>query len=246
VPHCTPEQLGLAALHESLPAADAEHLAGCDACRREVASLRRGVDALAVPQLAAPSGAIPPPPSVWEAVAARTGVTARPRPDVVASPLLPAPEPEPPPVVPLRRPRRARLLIAAAAALLAGAGIGAGAVALASRDDGTVLASTALGPLDDATAAGTARVVERDGERLLEVQLRAPAPGRDDFYEVWLIDQGIRGMYPVGVVHEGTTNLPLPDGIDLARYPVVDVSVEPLDGDPAHSGDSVARGVLES
>jgi hypothetical protein len=57
---------------------------------------------------------VPPPPSVWDAIAARTGVTARPRPEIVASPLLPAPEP--PPVVP---PRRPRWLFAAAAALLA-------------------------------------------------------------------------------------------------------------------------------
>jgi len=253
VPHCTPEQLALAALREPLPPSDAGHLAGCERCRREVASLQRGVDALAVPQFAVPSGAVPPPPEVWAAIAERTGVTASPRPDVVASPLLPAPEPAPAvvpvaagsPVVPLRS-RRSRLLVAAAAALLVGAGIGAGAVALAGRDDGTVVASTALDPLAGASASGTARVVERGGERLLEVQLEAPAPGSDDFYEVWLIDEGIVGMYPLGVVHEGMTDLPLPDGIDLARYPVVDVSVEPLDGDPAHSGESVARGVLES
>ncbi|WP_448626047.1 anti-sigma factor [Geodermatophilus sp. URMC 64] len=241
--HCTPEQLALAALREPLPAADAEHLAGCARCRQEVASLRRPVDALAVPELAPPSGSVPPPPSVWDAIAAQTSVTARPRPEVVASPLLPAPEPPPATVTPLRRPVRPRLLVAAAAVLVVAAGTTA--VVLATRDDASVVAATALDPLDDAPASGTARVVERDGERLLEVDLTAPAPD-DGFYEVWLIDQGIQGMYPVGVVREGTTDLPLPDGIDLGRYPVVDVSVEPLDGDPAHSGDSVARGVLES
>ena len=93
MPHCTPEQLALAALREPLPAGDAQHLAGCARCRREVAALRRGVDALAVPQLAAQPRPVPPPPAVWEAIAARTGVTARPRPEIVASPLLPAPEP---------------------------------------------------------------------------------------------------------------------------------------------------------
>ena len=44
----------------------------------------------------------------------------------------------------------------------------------------------------------------------------------------------------------GTTVLDLPEGIDLAEHPIVDVSVEPLDGDPTNSGVSVARGVLES
>jgi hypothetical protein len=51
-------------------------------------------------------------------------------------------------------------------------------------------------------------------------------------------------MVPVGVVRSGDTVLPLPDDLDLTTYPVVDVSVEPMDGDPAHSGLSVARGSL--
>jgi hypothetical protein len=37
----------------------------------------------------------------------------------------------------------------------------------------------------------------------------------------------------------------IPDGLDLAEFPVVDVSREPLDGDPAHSSDSISRGTLE-
>jgi hypothetical protein len=60
---------------------------------------------------------VQPPPSVWDAIAARTGVTARPRPEIVASPLLPAPEP-PAPVPPPRR-RRPRWLFAGWAALVA-------------------------------------------------------------------------------------------------------------------------------
>jgi hypothetical protein len=62
---------------------------------------------------------VPPPPSVWDEIAARTGVTARPRPEIVASPLLPAPERPPAPAVSRRRPRRPRWLFAAAAALVA-------------------------------------------------------------------------------------------------------------------------------
>jgi hypothetical protein len=248
VPHCTPEQLALAALREPLPARDAGHLAACAQCRQEVAVLQRGVDALKVPQLAQPSGSVPPPPSVWDAVAARTGVSARPRPEVVASPLIPAPEPQPPPDTSVRRlrPRRSRLLLAAAAALLVGAGAGAGVVAIASRDEGAVVATSALYPLGGATAQGTARILDRDGARLLEVRLRAPSPGSGDYYEVWLADQRLQGMYSLGAVRAGRTELPLPDGLDLGRYPVVDVSVEPLDGNPAHSADSVARGRLRS
>ena len=56
--HCTPEQLALAALREPLPDADTAHLAACERCRAEVASLQRAVDALAVPQLAAPGAPV--------------------------------------------------------------------------------------------------------------------------------------------------------------------------------------------
>ena len=58
--HCTPEQLALAALREPLPEADTAHLAACERCRAEVASLQRSVDALAVPQLAAPGASVAP------------------------------------------------------------------------------------------------------------------------------------------------------------------------------------------
>jgi hypothetical protein len=57
---------------------------------------------------------VPPPPSVWDEIAARTGVTARPRPEIVASPLLPAPEGPPAPAAR----RRPRWLFAAAKALV--------------------------------------------------------------------------------------------------------------------------------
>ena len=75
VEHCTPEQLALAALREPLPDADTAHLAACERCRAEVASLQRAVDALAVPELAAPGAPVAPPPRVWESIAAATGVS---------------------------------------------------------------------------------------------------------------------------------------------------------------------------
>ena len=61
------------------------------------------VDALAVPQLAAPGASVAPPPAVWEAIAAATGVTATPRPEVVAAsaaPVLAAAPPVTPTVAP--------------------------------------------------------------------------------------------------------------------------------------------------
>jgi hypothetical protein len=253
VQHCTPEQLALAALREPLPADDATHLDSCGACRAEVASLRRVVDALAVPELAAPGAAVPPPPGVWAGIAAATGVATAPRPRTPdAAPAVPRPAAVAPPtapaeVVPLRT-RRARLLPAAAASLVVGVGIGAGAVALGTGDDdGLAVAAAALDPLDDRGATGEARAVERpDGSRVLELDLSAADPD-DGFYEVWLIDEAVEDMYSLGVVRGGgEIALEVPPGVDLGEFPVVDVSLEPLDGDPLHSGVSVARGVLES
>jgi hypothetical protein len=266
VQHCTPEQLALAALREPLPEADAAHLAACERCRAEVASLQRSVDALAVPQLAAPGASVAPPPAVWAAIAAATGVTATPRPEVVAAsaqapPLAAAPAAVEPPVVeppatpaggsvlPFRSRRRPLLLVAAAT--VAGAVIGAGAVA-ALRNGGTEtpdvvpVAAVDLDPLADNDASGRAEVIERtDGTRVLEVQLRA-GDLDDRYYEVWLIDEAVQDMVPVGVARSGTVTFELPNGLDLGRFPIVDVSVEPLDGNPTHSGVSVARGVLDT
>ncbi|SNT00458.1 Anti-sigma-K factor RskA [Geodermatophilus pulveris] len=264
--HCTPEQLALAALREPLPDADAAHLDACAPCRDEVASLRRGVDALAVPELAAPSAAVAPPPSVWAAIAAGTGVRTAPRPEVLAAaPVAPpppplaavrpqaGPEPDPErepasaPVVPLRT-GRSRLLLATAASLVVGAGIGAGAVALGTgSDEGVAVAAAALTPLADSGATGEARVVERsDGTRVLQVDLAAADP-RGGFYEVWLLDEAVEDLVSLGVVRGGReVELTLPPGVDVGEFPIVDVSVEPLDGDPGHSGQSIARGTLES
>ena len=264
--HCTPEDLALAALGEPLPADEAAHLTSCAACAAEVASLRRGVEALAIPEFAAHGPAVAPPAHVWAAIAAATGVppaapvssSTRPEgppPSAGATAGSPAPatarddEPAAGGVVRPFRPRRSRLLLAAAAALVAGAAIGAGAVALGDReedDDLVALAAADLAPLGDNDASGEAQVVERpDGSRVLRLELDADSP-QEGYLEVWLIDTAVEGMVSVGVVRAGEEELELPSALDFGEFPIVDVSVEPLDGDPTHSGLSIARGQLDA
>jgi Anti-sigma-K factor rskA len=249
VQHCTPEQLALAALREPLPAEDTAHLAACDRCRAEVRSLQRSVDAVAVPQFAATGAPVAPPPRVWESIAAATGVAATPRPAAVEVAHPVAEESAPPSrdadVLPFRSRRRPVLLVAAA--LVAGVVVGAGAVAvLQSRDNGQEITAVALDPLPDNDASGRAEVVARDdGSRVVKVELDAPALD-DEYYELWLIDRDVVGMVPLGVVRPGTQTVELPADLDLGEFPLVDVSVEPLDGDPTHSGVSVARGELDT
>jgi hypothetical protein len=238
VQHCTPEQLALAALREPLPAEDTAHLASCAECRADVRSLQRSIDAVAVPEFAAPGAPVPPPPRVWEAIVAATGTSAGQAPP----PEEPTPDAD---VRPFRSRRRPLLL--AAAALVVGAVVGAGAVAVIQRaDEGKPVTAVALDPLAGNDASGRAEVVVRDdGSRVVELKLDAPSL-HDEYYEVWLIDREVVGMVPLGIVLPGTQTLELPAGLDLGKYPLVDVSVEPLDGNPAHSGLSVARGELDA
>ena len=267
--HCTPEQLALAALREPLPADDALHLDSCERCRNQVAALQRGVDALAVPELAAAGPGVAPPPAVWEAIAAATGVQVSPRPERTATGdpdgvvnLRPAPM-QPQDLAGPRRlhrrnnvsspgstdvPRVQRRLalaaVAAVAAALLGAGIALGAVTLAHQPASTQVAATRLQALERNGTAGTAVVVEHADHTLeLEITLKGSRPA-SGYYEAWLADAGLDRMVAVGALHDGTTTLPLPTGLSLASYPVIDVSVQQLNGNPAHSDHSVARGLL--
>ncbi|MCZ2817115.1 anti-sigma factor [Modestobacter sp. VKM Ac-2984] len=258
--HCDPDELALAALGEQPAPECAAHLGDCAECEREVASLRRSVAVLAVPALATPRQAVAPPPQVWAAIAAATGVAVSPRPAEIEAGLsrevpMPrstevetaVPEPAGSTVLPFR-PRSARgpaaRWLPLAAAVLVGGLIGAGAVAVTQDGaGGAVVAQAGLDPLPEQVASGTAEVRERGGVRELQVDLDVPALD-DAYYEVWLLQADAQRMVPVGIVQQGATVLRLPDGIDLAAYPLVDVSVEPLDGDPTHSGVSVVRGEL--
>jgi hypothetical protein len=63
---------------------------------------------------------------------------------------------------------------------------------------------------------------------------------------VWLLDEQNLGLIALGTLAPGETEatFPVPDGVDLQQFNAVDVSDEPLDGDPGHSGATVMRGTL--
>ena len=188
MPHCDPEQLALAALAEPLPADDAGHLASCAQCQAEVASLRRPVDVLAVPSLSGTAPEVAPPPRVWEAIAAATGVSAAPTADADDAQVLEL------------RPRRSRgRWLTLAAAVLVGGVVGGAVVALNPDQQGAVVAQTALDPLAADDASGRAEVRESGGSRSLQVDLDAPDLD-DGYYEVWVMQPDAVRMVPVGVV----------------------------------------------
>jgi hypothetical protein len=203
---------------------------------------------------------VAPPPSVWAAIAAVTGVSAEPRTEVleryVAEPVRPASpaSPAPPePVTPLRAPRPRRGLPGGASLLVAAASLVLGLVAgiggtLLLRDEpapkdrplaGATLAALPLAP----GATGRAEVLQTPTGRQLQVDVSRLGAAQG-YYEVWLIDPRTMKMYAIGVLRDGRGEWTLPEGVDLSAYPVVDVSLEPLDGNPTHSGKSVLRGTL--
>ena len=111
-----------------------------------------------------------------------------------------------------------------------------------------VLASAGLGPVDDVSdtldVSARAQVVTHDGLRVLRVDLDETIPAPDGYLEVWLLRPDVSGMVTLGVLEGDHAELVLPEGVSLEEYPVVDVSVESVDGDPAHGGHSVLRGQL--
>lgn len=109
----------------------------------------------------------------------------------------------------------------------------------------TPLAQAQLAPVDQHSATGSARVVEtKDGQRSLEVRVdKNEARG---YQEVWLIAPDLSRLVSLGVMTSESGTFSVPAGLDLGEYPIVDVSDEPVDGNPAHSSVSIVRGTLAS
>ena len=62
---------------------------------------------------------------------------------------------------------------------------------------------------------------------------------------MWLINVDGTRMVALGVLAAGDAGeFPVPRGLLDEGYRIVDISVEPEDGDPTHSGVSLARGEL--
>ena len=61
---------------------------------------------------------------------------------------------------------------------------------------------------------------------------------------MWLIDPETSGLVSLGLLSGASGTFTIPTDVDLSQYSVVDVSQEPNDGNPTHSGDSIVRGQL--
>lgn len=228
--HIDPDDLSLLALGEHLEGVEEGHVVACQQCRDELDALRGVVSQART--IEPEDTPVAPPPRVWEAVAAELSIRAgaQPRAEQPTGRLL----------------GRSRTPLLAAAAALVGIVFGAGLTALiAGNDDdgGQVVARTRLAALPDHSGSGEASVVGTGSARVLVLDVSGLTRG-SGFYEVWLLDADAQRLVSLGLLDGSTGRFPLPPQVDVAQFPVVDISLEPVDGDPAHSGDSVVRGTL--
>lgn len=257
--HLDDETLALFALGDASPDANQqEHLRTCSRCAAEVESLTRLVS---IGRTARGVEIEQPPATVWNGIHAELGLSDElvdvPRQRTSISSVLDvadvpgASTPDPPTadhqdavVTALpQRPVTRWWLVAAALVLGVVTGI-VGSSLLSQSDDPQVLAEAVLEPFPEWSASGAARVEENsDGSRAVVVDLSAPSGG---LREVWLIDPDTSGLISLGLLSGTSGTFSIPADLDLSRFSVVDVSDEPDDGDPAHSGNSIVRGPFSS
>lgn len=240
--HLDPEILSVRALGEPVISSWEEaHLAACVRCQGELDQLRAVV---ATARITSPADAPQaPPPEVWDRIAADLGlqVGSRGGRDLAGS--------DGSNVVTLRPRWRRGAVVAAGAAGLVAVGVGMGGSLAALRDDQPAtppppVASAALDPLDTPAASGQADLIQADADRTLEVSVAGLDPQPGSYFEVWLLDPTGTRLVSLGVLEGETGSYRVPDTLDVGEYPVVDVSIEPYDGNPAHSAVSAVRGTL--
>ena len=268
-----PDNDALAALALGEPASPgaAEHARGCSVCSDAVAALRETLSTLRapVPELVAP------PASVWDAVQRQidaapvaAGLTETPVTPAavwgadITGPEDPAgrhdgPTHDSPATDELARARTARggrsrySLGWVAGAAAAGLVIGGALAWVLDRDTSAptsvTVASTSLDTLDTQQTKGSADVVRNDSRLDLDVSTE-PIDPEGGYLEVWLINKDLQRMVSVGVLRPdgADQSFPLPQSLLDQGYVIVDISREGFDDAPAHSGDSVVRGTLQT
>lgn len=178
-----------------------------------------------------------PPASVWAGISAAINADHRDAADSTAAA-------SPDPVIDLgaeRAKRRGATLLAAAAVVVLFVGSALALITATSGPD--VITRSALDPLDGQTAMGEVRVVETDDGLELDLEYDGVETGTG-YLELWVIDVNVDAMVSLGPVR-GDGRYLVPAGVELATYPIVDLSIEQPDGDPTHGGKSVLRGILD-
>lgn len=145
---------------------------------------------------------------------------------------------------------RMRPVLAAALAALIFAG---GLVVGLSLDDDrggeqfAVARSATLQPVGELQPAARGDAQIDDSGEKMRIRVTGLAPSAaGDFYEAWMMnsEQGLVSLGAFSIGADGAAEIEVPVPVDAGDFPVVDISLEPADGVPAHSGKSVLRAEL--
>ena len=267
--HIEPDDLAVLAIEGRLPdGVERAHLDECVECLAEYESLARTV-ALGRSNPGAELEA--PPSSVWAAIHGELGLAPELAADLLAAVATREPEATVTSLAGASSQRDERVereqrddrrgggsvdrrwwpiaVAAGVVGVLAGVAIGAatgGFGLFGGAASQTVLATARLDAFPGWSATGEALLEQDDdGVRSIVVDLDAPVPS-GDVREVWLIRSDASGLVSLGLLDGSSGRFAVPEGIDLDEFTLVDVSAEPVDGDPAHSGDSIVRGELSA
>ena len=139
--------------------------------------------------------------------------------------------------------------LAAAALFLGGALVG---TALDGEGPGPApserLALSGIGPEAPAGAEGEVSLVSSGSDRLRLSVSGLKETGPREFYELWLLgaDGELVSLGSFRVDPGGRSEIEVPVPVDPDRYRYYDVSIQPENGSPDHSGRSVLRGLTEA
>jgi len=249
--HLDDESVALLALGETVDPFAAAHLAACPRCQTEVDQLRvmvRTAKSVTVDDLG-----VDAPESVWDAIAVEVGLreSTRPylRPDEVQQQIDAAISPLAAQIVDIRTKSRRRSLVLAVAAgfvgLLGGLVVNnSNSAPSVEPVAAPVVAKAQLASLPGRTGTGVAEVRETTAGEIVHVDATG-LPNKSGFYQVWLLDAAAKRMYSLGVLGGGESgDFVVPQGVKISDYPIVDVSLQQQNGNPAHSKDSWVRGNL--
>lgn len=200
-----------------------------------------------------------PPPAVWDAIERTVGTDGLRSQPLRLAPAAPAVARSASSSPAARRPLRSWQYLAAAAALVVVVAGAALVMSVQNNQDDRILATAALtydaDQFDPRGAASAANVslVDHNGKQTIRIDdaaLPKQLSERDDL-EIWLIEPdpsgNVAAIVSLGFVNPNNPgSFEVPAEIDTSQYSVVDISIEPRDGDATHSGHSILRGALHS
>ncbi len=188
-----------------------------------------------------------PPEAVWDRIQAEVASE--------QAPIIDAPVTDLAPVVDLAERRNRKRLVVWGGAIAAAAVVAVAFVSLGQDSNPSLVASAELAydadNFDALGADAVANVALRDNDGTFQIDFdSADLPTTDEGdLELWLIepdaDGQVAAIVSLGLVDQADPGtFDVPEGYDPDTFYVVDISVEPRDGVPEHSGRSILRGAL--